>query len=138
MPHPLRNDGTIDWSVFPVVDRDLGKLTPIDTLLYYDGPLIWTAIGPDGQFYYVCRADENPDVMFVLVVPMSSEMIAKIKNDQITLHEVLMVDLVYVVEWHLSHRIVRRASGAELHPDCVPVAGVFLHREKEWDVCDIE
>ncbi|VWC65505.1 hypothetical protein BLA39750_00133 [Burkholderia lata] len=125
---------TVDGTPVPVAP--LGDLTPAEVLYDFDGPQIYIAYDSGRPlFVYVSDICELEECMRLLVVPVSRQIVANLKNGDLTLCDVLRQPWLHAVDQAFDG-VIRAAwyidAGLDAVPDGFkPVEGTLLTAELE-------
>jgi hypothetical protein len=112
----------------PVPPSRLGSLTPIDDLIYFDGPLAFTVRDGDSYLRLVWWIDQLDHGTRYLATRITGQRLADLKGNRLTCRAAILANPLV---WIIDDMADRSLSAVEIPredvpEDCLPVVGVML------------
>lgn len=103
----------------------VGTLEPVEVLVDFDGPRVFTSLAPDGAMLLAYVCDETGSRL--LVVPTDRETVDDLKSGRLALLTALTLPWVWLVDRDGSLVSARRTTLGEVPPLNLPLARARLN-----------
>lgn len=112
-----------------------GTLNPVDTYIYYDGPLAFSA-QHEGRWFYVHEQNQEAEYTSYFVRETSQSELAELNDNKIELKTFLKeAPTLYVVRYFGDNKPLEAyiVNPADFSDANFPTAGCYLHHEQKQD-----
>lgn len=119
-----------DWEPdkkFQMVDGFFKKISPTETLYYYDGPMIFTFLN-EGKMYLACVCDMSDTYTRYIAAHTDDSIISMLKDCELSVREAFLLPNIYCFDVNSSNEVecCWEIPSSILPDNMLPKVGVML------------